>query len=123
MLLGPVKTALAAAWLVQSAYAQSSNAASGVLIPSPTTTPLMNALTKVGCFSTPTPMVDHGPYTFQSSGNCQPICYELQQPVMGLVNGTNCWCGSLLPPKNAQVSNSSCNTPCAGIDTEMCKFF
>lgn len=85
-----------------------------------TTTPAMNALTAVGCYSTPEPMSDHGAYTFQSKGNCQPICYELQMPVMGLVNGTNCWCGALIPPANSLVDNSSCSTPCGGIDTEFC---
>ncbi|KIW02854.1 uncharacterized protein PV09_05908 [Verruconis gallopava] len=90
------------------------------LIPTATTTPAMNALTPVGCYSTPEPMVDHGPYLFQSKGNCQPICYELDKAVMGLVNGTNCWCGDLIPPVTTQVDNSSCNTPCSGIDTEMC---
>jgi len=68
-------------------------------------------------------MLDHGPYKFQTSGNCQPICYDLQMPVMGLVNGSNCWCGALLPPKDTEVSNSSCNTPCNGYGTEFCKFF
>jgi cell wall integrity and stress response component len=90
------------------------------LIPTATTTPAMNALTPVGCYATPEPMIDHGPYVFQSKGNCQPICYELQMPVMGLVNGTNCWCGALIPPKDTLVDNSSCSTPCGGIDTEMC---
>jgi cell wall integrity and stress response component len=123
MLSRLVKTAIAAACLLQFSNAQVTLGTqfSGSLIPTATTTPAMNALTKVGCFSTPTPMVDHGPYTFQSSGNCQPICYDLQQPVMGLVNGTNCWCGALLPPKDSQVDNSSCNTPCSGFGQEMCK--
>ncbi|KAF2400064.1 hypothetical protein EJ06DRAFT_557130 [Trichodelitschia bisporula] len=98
----------------------SASQVSAQLIPTATAKVPMNALTAVGCFSTPEPMVDHGPWTFQSSGNCQPICYQLQQPVMGLVNGTNCWCGSLIPPENTKVDNSSCNTPCAGIDTENC---
>lgn len=65
-------------------------------------------------------MVDHGPYTFQSKGNCQPICVLLQQPVMGLVNGTDCWCGPMAPPIETKVDTSQCNTPCAGINTEYC---
>jgi cell wall integrity and stress response component len=67
-------------------------------------------------------MVDYGPWTFQSKGNCQPICYDLQQPVMGLVNGTNCYCGALIPPNITQVADGNCSTPCAGIDKELCKF-
>jgi cell wall integrity and stress response component len=92
------------------------------VIPGPTATFKMAALTSVGCFSTATPMVDHGPYTFQSKGNCQGVCWGLQMPVMGVVNGTNCWCGSLLPPNITQVGDSDCDTTCGGIDTEFCKF-
>jgi cell wall integrity and stress response component len=44
-------------------------------------------------------------------------------PVMGLVNGTNCWCGALMPPNSTQVDDSNCSTPCGGIDTELCTFY
>lgn len=91
------------------------------MIPTPTSTQKMNALTFVGCFSTAAPMVDHGPYTFQSKGNCQGVCYGLSMPVMGVVNGTNCWCGNLIPPNITQVKDAECNTPCGGIDTEFCR--
>jgi cell wall integrity and stress response component len=123
------KVALAASWLLlRIANAEAAPDPSPKPNPNPvpqqiataTTTPAMNALTPVGCYATPEPMVDHGPWTFQSKGNCQPICYELQMPVMGLVNGTNCWCGALIPPEDSLVDNSSCSTPCGGIDTEMC---
>lgn len=83
-------------------------------------TGLMSATTTVGCFSTPTPLVDHGPYEFQSGGNCQKICYHLNQPVMGLWNGKNCACGSLLPPKSSQVNDSNCDTPCVGWPKDSC---
>jgi len=93
---------------------------SAQMIPTATAIVPMNALTYKGCFSTSTPLVDHGPYTFQSSGNCQPICYQLQMPVMGLVNGSNCFCGSLLPPADAKVDDAKCNTPCNGFNKEYC---
>jgi cell wall integrity and stress response component len=91
------------------------------MIPTPTASPTgLRALTALGCYSTPEPMIDHGPWTFQSKGNCQPICWLLEMPVMGLVNGTNCWCGALVPPEETKVDDNLCNTPCAGIDSEMC---
>ncbi|OCL10326.1 hypothetical protein AOQ84DRAFT_375017 [Glonium stellatum] len=93
---------------------------SGQTIPTPTYTGSLNAMTDEGCFSTGDPLEDHGSYTFQSTGNCQPICVGLGKPVMGLVNGSNCWCGDLLPPKAAQVDNSSCNTPCNGYNLADC---
>ncbi|KAF2100122.1 hypothetical protein NA57DRAFT_65882 [Rhizodiscina lignyota] len=92
----------------------------GTQISSGTFTGKMEASTTVGCFATPTPLVDHGSYEFQSSGNCQKVCYELQQPVMGLTSGTNCSCGPLLPPKDSQVDDDKCSTGCAGYDKESC---
>ena len=125
------KVAIAASWLLlritvaeaapnPSPQADADNNSVGQLIPTATTTPAMNALVGVGCYSTPTPLIDHGPYTFQSKGNCQPICYQLQKPVMGLVNGTNCYCGDLIPPESTMVEDNFCSTTCGGIDTEFC---
>ena len=91
------------------------------MIPTPSVAvPGLRTLTQLGCFDTAEPMEDHGPWTFQSSGNCQPICWLLKMPVMGLVNGTNCYCGSLAPPLENKVDDGECSTPCAGIDTEFC---
>ena len=123
MLSSIVKIALAASCLLRAVSADPSPDTDPDLIPTPTVTPMMNALTYVGCFSTAAPMVNHGPWRFQSSGNCQPICYELQQPVMGLVNGTDCYCGPLIPPASTQVDNSSCSTPCIGYPKESCMCF
>lgn len=93
---------------------------SGQAIPTPTYTGSLNAMTGEGCFNTGEPLEDHGSYTFQTTGNCQPICVGLGKPVMGLVNGSNCWCGDLLPPKSAKVDNSSCDTPCNGYNLDNC---
>ncbi|KAF1808355.1 hypothetical protein P152DRAFT_469037 [Eremomyces bilateralis CBS 781.70] len=80
----------------------------------------MQALTMDGCYATPEPLTDHGPYTFQTSGNCQPICYQFNKPVMALSDGSNCWCGDLLPQEDAKTDNTSCNTPCNGFPDDMC---
>ena len=117
MLSHALSTALAAATIL-SFVAQTSAQA----IPTATAHPVMNSLTPKGCWNNPGNLVDHGPYTFQSKGNCQPICYELEMPVMATANGTNCWCGTLLPPEGSQVDDDECNTPCDGIDTEKCEF-
>lgn len=80
----------------------------------------MDALSTVGCFATPTPLVDHGSYIYQSSGNCQKICYQLDMPVMGMTSGTNCSCGELLPPENSKVDDDKCSTGCVGYNKESC---
>ena len=65
-------------------------------------------------------MIDQGSWTYQSPGYCQKTCVELNKPVMGTTMGSNCWCGSLLPPSDTKVSDSKCNSPCNGYDKDMC---
>jgi len=40
--------------------------------------------------------------------------------VLGLGNGTDCWCGDKLPPKNSKVADTQCNTPCSGYGQNFC---
>lgn len=89
-------------------------------IPSPTQTLPAHALVLKGCFSTPTPLVDYGPYLYQSEGNCQQICLGLGKPVMALSDGSNCWCGDLVPPASAKVGDGNCTTTCGGGDDKFC---
>ncbi|KAF2666643.1 hypothetical protein BT63DRAFT_313616 [Microthyrium microscopicum] len=90
-------------------------------ISSPTAQPTgLRTLKYAGCFSSAQPMINHGPYNFQSSGNCQKICYLLQNTAMALGNGTDCWCGDMLPALSDKVDDDKCNTPCAGYPGENC---
>ncbi|KAF2459359.1 hypothetical protein BDY21DRAFT_282204 [Lineolata rhizophorae] len=89
-------------------------------IASATYTGPLRSLTYKGCYSDSEPLVDHGEYIFQTSGNCQPVCVGLGKAVMGLVNGTNCFCGDLLPAEDSEVDEDNCDTPCAGFDQESC---
>lgn len=90
------------------------------LIPSPTTTKALLAPTTIGCFATGLPLEDHGPGLFNTVGSCQQICGGLDKPVLGVVDGTNCWCGDLFPPNNTRVDMSQCDTPCSGFDKDNC---
>ncbi|KAI9860140.1 MAG: hypothetical protein M1813_006250 [Trichoglossum hirsutum] len=75
----------------------------------------------VGCYSSSDPLEDQGPYTYQSTGWCQDTCVnKLNKPVMGLSQGTNCWCGSKLPANSTKVDDSKCSSPCAGYDKDKC---
>lgn len=73
-----------------------------------------------GCFSHSQPLVDQGYHKYQSSGWCAGVCDDINKTVLGLSNGTLCWCGNLLPPARAKVADSKCNTPCQGYDLENC---
>ena len=89
-------------------------------ITTPTVTKPASALVDVGCFETGLPLENHGPYNFQSPGNCQLVCLQEGKNVMGLSDGENCWCGDKIPAKSWQISNSTCDTTCAGDRTVRC---
>ncbi|KAF2500380.1 hypothetical protein BU16DRAFT_452608 [Lophium mytilinum] len=113
--------AAVAASLWSLASASSASASSTIVaIATPTYTGVRNSMTYEGCFSVGDPLEDHGPATFQTAGNCQPICLGLGKAVMGLVDGSNCFCGDLLPPADTKVDNDLCNTPCNGYDKDNC---
>jgi cell wall integrity and stress response component len=113
---------LAASWCaLLLPLARAGDTTDAVLLSTPTATPTgLRPIVASGCYSTSVPMVYHGPFIYQSYGNCQQICYGFGNNVMGLGNGTDCWCGDELPPLSAKVDNSSCNTPCAGYGDDTC---
>lgn len=86
----------------------------------------------VGCYSGPPPTdLEHSErYRFQSLGRCQHQCAldngegwrARRQPVAGLVNGTECFCGATVPPRAQLVEESFCDRPCAGYAWNICEF-
>jgi len=109
-----VSALAAAASLLSMASADTSSASKVVSISEPTTTLPANAMQTIGCFSTGLPLEDHGSGRFASPGKCQLICLQLGKNILGLSEGTNCWCGDLVPPKSTKTDNSSCTTGCSG---------
>ncbi|KAI8939643.1 hypothetical protein NX059_003402 [Plenodomus lindquistii] len=111
---------LAAASLLLTAAAQDDSAPTptSTVIKNPITTPTKtlpaSAMTSIGCFETATPLENHGPYEFQTPGNCQLVCIEQGKNVMALSDGENCWCGDQIPAEEWQTDNSTCTTPCRG---------
>jgi cell wall integrity and stress response component len=81
----------------------------------------LRSSTPLGCFSNPGDMWDMGPYTFQSNGWCQALCVRQSAPYFGLVNGTNCFCGTSEPDQKYSASSSECDTTCNGFDAQDCK--
>lgn len=126
MVLFRLTTALAAASLLAVASAASAPALTPtVSINNPITTPTVtvpaNALVEVGCYQTPGPSFEnHGPYLFQTEGNCQLVCLELGKNVQAVSDGTDCWCGDTLPAKAYVADNSTCDTTCAGDNKSKC---
>ncbi|KAF1956706.1 hypothetical protein CC80DRAFT_504527 [Byssothecium circinans] len=115
-----VSVLAAATTFLSTTVAQSQSSSKIVQIPSATTKVAASAMATAGCFSTGTPLEDHGPGPFISSGECQQICLGLKKDVLGLSEGNHCWCGDMLPPLDSMVANSSCSTTCAGTSEDIC---
>lgn len=67
-----------------------------------------------GCYSSATGLTFANTYQYQSQGSCQTTCNAKNMPVMGLTAGSDCWCGSELPPTNDKVEQSQCSHVCNG---------
>ncbi|EPS33316.1 hypothetical protein PDE_08278 [Penicillium oxalicum 114-2] len=79
-----------------------------------------NSMTLVGCYSSKEGLSDQVSYTFQSSGWCFDRCNGKKAAVFALTSGTDCLCGTELPPSSSKVDSSKCNTACAGWPQDMC---
>lgn len=83
-----------------------------------------NTTTYMGCYSSAGTLTKSDSFTYQSYGHCQEQCIpksgENAQAVMGLNRGSDCWCGSTLPPESDKVDEEQCNTGCTGFGTDDC---
>jgi cell wall integrity and stress response component len=120
MISARILSALAASAFFTMVVAQDDYSKVTKPIPTPTTTKPANAMETIGCFETGVPLENHGPADFQSPGLCQLICLGENKPVMGLTDGTNCWCGDYIPPASGKVDNGTCSTTCSGTKLELC---
>lgn len=77
--------------------------------------------TYVGCYAPPTDLEYNIRFIFQSVGYCRVRCSTLNQPVLGVTNGTDCLCGSAIPLPDSLVEDTLCNSPCAGYAAQMCR--
>ncbi|PWY67249.1 WSC-domain-containing protein [Aspergillus sclerotioniger CBS 115572] len=80
----------------------------------------VSAYTTVGCYTSPGQLTSTGSYQSQSQGYCQEVCTKQNQPIFALHNGNECYCGDQLPPSEAKVSSTQCQTSCSGFPSEYC---
>lgn len=122
MVLVRVASAFAAASLLALAAAADTTPSPTVKNPitTPTVTLPASQIVNIGCFETATPLEDHGPYLYQSPGNCQLVCIEQNKNVFGMSDGANCYCGDKIPAEEWQIDNSTCDTSCGGEKTIDC---
>ncbi|GIJ87341.1 hypothetical protein Asppvi_006247 [Aspergillus pseudoviridinutans] len=69
------------------------------------------------CYNSPGDLTLAGSSQFMSGGMCKTKC---EKSAVLAVQGTDCYCGSSLPPSSAKVSNDKCDTPCLGYPTDYC---
>ncbi|KAK9460774.1 uncharacterized protein V1516DRAFT_625579 [Lipomyces oligophaga] len=75
-------------------------------------------LTYVGCFSSAGSLVFNDTYEFQTDGYCQEQCAGIDSSVLGLIQGSTCYCGNAIP--SGQVSDDECDVGCYGYGINMC---
>jgi len=80
----------------------------------------LRTMTESGCYSSGTPLKDQGENIYQSKGACQETCVKQNYAVLATSEGSNCWCGDMLPSEDSKVDDDKCDTPCDGYDKEMC---
>ncbi|GIK01156.1 hypothetical protein Aspvir_005188 [Aspergillus viridinutans] len=69
------------------------------------------------CYNSPGDLTLAGSSQFMSRGMCENKC---DKNAVLAVQGTDCYCGSSLPPPSAKVSNDKCDTPCPGYPVDYC---
>ncbi|KAJ5337488.1 hypothetical protein MYU51_019597 [Penicillium brevicompactum] len=76
--------------------------------------------TYIGCYSSRTGLNNKTSYTFQSYGWCLDRCIKTNAATFALTGGSDCLCGTELPPLSAKVAEGECNLPCWGFTSDMC---
>ena len=74
-----------------------------------------------GCFISPGNMQDLGGYIDLSPVYCQILCVTRDKPVMGTSQGSDCWCGSMVPALSSKVPDDECNSKCFGDRADTCE--
>lgn len=74
----------------------------------------LDLVTSKGCFTNSKGLQFQGSDQYMTQGLCQDNCAAQGKPVMGLTKGSDCYCGTLLPPKSAKTEDSSCSKVCNG---------
>lgn len=72
-----------------------------------------------GCFSSTVSLSLAGSQTFNSIGSCSTLCSGKKAEAMAMQD-SDCYCGSTLPPTNAQIDDSKCSIPCPGYPSDTC---
>lgn len=98
--------------------------ASVLLLATQSTALNYNTTTYVGCYKSNGGMAKADSFTYQSFGHCQEQCIpqsgDNAKAVMGLTNGSDCYCGGEIPSQDDKADESACNKGCTGFGTDNC---
>ncbi|KAL4882532.1 WSC domain-containing protein [Aspergillus karnatakaensis] len=81
-----------------------------------------SSLQYLGCFldAFDSDLLNLGGYIYQSVGYCKMQCTRRGGTIMGVRNGTECWCGSTYPHYEDELDPRACNMPCSGYPMDTC---
>ncbi|KAL2799055.1 WSC domain-containing protein [Aspergillus keveii] len=74
----------------------------------------------LGCYLDSPGLMNLGPYIYQSVGHCSMSCNQRGRSIMGLRNGTECWCGFSYPSPEHALDPRACHLPCSGYPIDTC---
>lgn len=81
-----------------------------------------HALRYLGCYLDSNDLDNIGQSPFQSVGLCKMNCIRRGDTIMGVRNGTECWCGFNYPSWQHELGSGACNLPCGGYPRDICGF-
>ncbi|KAJ5594329.1 uncharacterized protein N7459_000537 [Penicillium hispanicum] len=74
---------------------------------------------RLGCYATVPDLTSLSVYTFQSTGYCIDKCSQDAYRYAALT-GNKCGCSNSAPAESAKLSETKCNTECAGFPEDKC---
>jgi cell wall integrity and stress response component len=77
------------------------------------------AMRYVGCYSSSDGLTNRTSYVYQSFGWCLNECIKTDAVAFAL-RGSECLCGTKLPPPSAMVPKGQCNQACPGFSSDIC---
>ncbi|BCS20509.1 WSC domain-containing protein [Aspergillus puulaauensis] len=79
-----------------------------------------HTLRYLGCYLDSSDLDNIGQSPFQSVGLCKMNCMRRGDTIMGVRNGTECWCGLNYPNWQDELDPRACNLPCGGYPLDIC---
>ncbi|KAL4791038.1 WSC domain-containing protein [Aspergillus venezuelensis] len=92
----------------------------GYILPFLTPTIARTTLNYLGCYADLLDFENIGTSPFLAVGLCKMRCERRGDTIMGLRNGTECWCGNEYPSWEDGLDEEACHLRCPGYARDIC---